>query len=205
MPIPSGYVSGQVIQAVPTGIQSGLVPIVPTSVVVGSGSATTSAYGLVTFTGASSVSLNGIFSATYNNYRIILSPDAASTTLDIQARLRISGSDVTTASSYQQENMFASDNTVTGQVSTGQSIWEFINNYSGTYSVYAICVAELQRPFLTKKKTAITNSSFVTNAGAFRTRQSGYTQESTSACDGLSIICSTGNIGGTISVYGYTI
>ena len=184
---------------------SGLVPITPTSVAVGSGTGSSSGNGLVTFSGASSISLNGVFSATYNNYRIILSPDAASTTLNITARLRIAGTDVTTAASYQQENLQASDTTVSAAADTSQTLWFVIDNYSGTYPFYAAATMELQRPFLTKKKTMISNSVYVVAAGAFRTKQAGHTQESTSACDGFSIVCSTGNIGGTISVYGYSL
>lgn len=186
------------------GATPGLNPCVPTSVAVGSGSATTSANGQVTFTGASSISLNGVFSATYDNYRVILSPDAASTTFNITARLRISGTDVTTAASYQQENIQASDGTVVGAGDLSQTLWFIIDNYNTTYPFYAAAAMEFQRPFITKKKTMLCDAVFVSSAGNFRKRQSGHTQESTSACDGLSIICSTGNMGGTISVYGYT-
>lgn len=189
---------------VSVGTTPGLVPVTPTSVAVGSGSATTSANGQVTFTGASSISLNGVFSATYDNYRIIISPDAASTTFNITARLRISGTDVTTAASYQQENIQASDSSVTGSGDLSQTLWFIIDNYNTTYPFYAAAAMELQRPFITKKKTMLCDAVFVSSAGNFRKRQSGHTQESTSACDGLSIICSTGNMGGTISVYGYT-
>ena len=189
---------------VSVGTTPGLVPVTPTSVAVGSGSATTSANGQVTFTGASSISLNGVFSATYDNYRIILSPDAASTTFNITARLRISGTDVTTAASYQQENIQASDSSVVGAGDLSQTLWYIIDNYNTTYPFYAAAAMELQRPFITKKKTMLCDAVFVSSAGNFRKRQSGHTQESTSACDGFSIICASGNMGGTISVYGYT-
>ncbi len=50
---------------------SGLVPIIPTSAVVGSGSASVSATGVVTVTGASYLSLNDVFTSAYPYYRII--------------------------------------------------------------------------------------------------------------------------------------
>jgi hypothetical protein len=53
--------------------KAGLVPVIPTSVAVGSGSASVAANGLVTFTGASSILLNGVFSATHKNYVIYFS------------------------------------------------------------------------------------------------------------------------------------
>jgi len=199
------YYDGAAWATVGPSTAGGLVAITPTSVAVGSGSGSSSGNGLVTFSGASSISLNGVFSATYNNYRIILSPDAASTTLDVTVRLRISGTDVTTAASYQQENLSASDSTASASANTSQTSWYLLDNYNATYPFYAAATMELQRPFLTKKKTMISNVVNVTAAGSFRTLQRGHTQESTSACDGLSIICSSGNIGGTISVYGYAI
>jgi len=53
MPIPAGYTSGQIVQAVPTGINSALVLIAKTS-----------------FTTTATWTLDNIFSATYDNYRI---------------------------------------------------------------------------------------------------------------------------------------
>jgi hypothetical protein len=50
---------------------SGLVPIVPTAVAVGSGSFTIGSNGLVSVTSASNVQLRGIFTSTYRNYRIV--------------------------------------------------------------------------------------------------------------------------------------
>ena len=53
----------------------GLKNVVPTSISVGSGSATVNSNGLVTFTGASSISLNGVFSSTYKSYRLVFTGD----------------------------------------------------------------------------------------------------------------------------------
>jgi hypothetical protein len=56
MPIPAGYTSGQVVQAVPTGIQSALVLIKTQT--IGSG--------------VSSITVTDAFSATYDNYKITI-------------------------------------------------------------------------------------------------------------------------------------
>ena len=50
---------------------AGLVQLMPGSVAVGSGSSTVNGNGQVSFSGASSVSFNDVFSATYDNYKII--------------------------------------------------------------------------------------------------------------------------------------
>ncbi len=52
--------------------QVGLVPIVPTSIAVGSGTGTVSTTGLVTINGATSVTLNGVFTDTYKRYKIVI-------------------------------------------------------------------------------------------------------------------------------------
>ena len=54
------------------GSRAGLAKIVPSSVAVGSGTGSANSLGTVTFSGASSVSLNGCFSSTYDNYRLML-------------------------------------------------------------------------------------------------------------------------------------
>ena len=62
---PTGTLSLDITQATP-----GLVPIVPTSVTLASGSSTISSNGLVTVTGSTNTTLNGVFSAAYKNYLI---------------------------------------------------------------------------------------------------------------------------------------
>lgn len=69
---------------------SGLVPVVPTSVTVGSGSGSVSTTGVVSITGVNSVALNGCFTSTYRTYRIIYTI-GSSTATSLQMRLRSSG------------------------------------------------------------------------------------------------------------------
>jgi hypothetical protein len=74
----------------------GLVQVVPTSVAVGSGSGSVDANGAVTFTGASSVSLNDVFSATYDNYKILISFSTTATEL-VTLRVRVGGTDLSSS------------------------------------------------------------------------------------------------------------
>ena len=55
-----------------TQIVAGLVPMLPTSVSLGSGSSSVSALGEVTFSGATSVQLNGVFTDAYTNYKVLV-------------------------------------------------------------------------------------------------------------------------------------
>jgi hypothetical protein len=73
--------------------QVGLVPIVPTSVSVGSGSASVNAAGLATFTGATHVTLNGVFSSAYAGYKIMFGTTANSATGTATYRFAQGGTD----------------------------------------------------------------------------------------------------------------
>lgn len=90
---------------------AGLKLIVPTSV-AGSG-VSVSASGKVTFTAATTISVNGCFTSSYDNYLIV-------TRLNVSAavnpfyRLRVSGSDNTTASSYTRQSLGAGSTSVSG-------------------------------------------------------------------------------------------
>jgi hypothetical protein len=182
----------------------GLVAIVPTSVAVGSGTGSSSGNGLVTFAGVSSVSLNGVFSSTYNNYRIMLTPTTASTTgINVTARLRQSGTDITTASSYVTESLYATDAVAAAGIDT-TTLWYIIDSYNTTRQEYASATMDLFKPFNATIKTMISNCHFNTGS-ATRTAQRSGTQSGTATCDGITISASTGTIGGTISVYGYSL
>jgi hypothetical protein len=69
----------------------GLVLMKPSTVVNG----TDNGKGTVSFSAATSVSLNDVFSSTYDHYRVVL--DAVGLDVDFRFRLRASGSDNTTS------------------------------------------------------------------------------------------------------------
>lgn len=85
----------------PTGTRSlnianatpGLTPVIPTSVVIASGSGEVNSLGELSFTGASSISLNGVFTSEYRNYKILLRYTPASGAVNVSWRTRTSGTD----------------------------------------------------------------------------------------------------------------
>lgn len=102
---------------------NGLVLIKPTSV-ASTGtrvnrSATINTNGSVTFTVCDSVSLNGVFSSTYDNYIVDIRYDTLSTGRElITMRLRLSGTDNQTASSYVSQLLRSTSTTVSGSRTT---------------------------------------------------------------------------------------
>ena len=97
---------------------NGIVLLTPTSVdVTGAGSsATINAGGSVTFSSCTTLSLNGVFSSTYDNYIIDMRHLHASTSEIIKLRLRLAGTDEASSvpNNYTYQSLYASSTTVGG-------------------------------------------------------------------------------------------
>jgi hypothetical protein len=72
--------------------------VVPTTVAQSGGSASISTLGAVTFTGVTSVSLNGCFTGTFDNYKVIYQISTSSAAANLFFKVRASGTDL--ASGY---------------------------------------------------------------------------------------------------------
>lgn len=173
----------------------GLVLVSPTSIANSGGSASSS-NGTTTFSGVSSISLNGVFSATYQNYRIIVNvaPSGVGT---FQMRFRSSGSD-NTSTNYKSNGIYSVWNTSTVNVTNydSQSYWA-LHYFSGTTRQGR--AIEVLAPFLSTEKTF---SSLGANTDAGST-YSGYFS-ATNSFDGFTLLPPAGvTITGTVRVYGY--
>ena len=176
--------------------QGGLVQVIPTSVAVGSGSGSAAANGAVNFTSVSSVSLNGCFNSTYENYMIKFNHSSQTNNGGaIYFRLRGSGSDLAT-SNY--------DNKILG-------IDANANNFSGVFNYHYLGAmasdmghAEIQvyKPNSPVNSRTITHTSLGYNGNQiYYTGGSRFT--TTTAADGFSILPASGTFTGTIRIYGY--
>jgi len=167
----------------------GLVLVKPSTVVGG----TDNGKGTVSFSAASTVSLNDVFSSTYANYKIIFSAKADSTR-DIQFRLRVSGSDASGSSNYlwHREASFTSGSLDSDNTST---FW--IVSVTDTVAEFPI-VIDLSNPFLAQ------TTGIVAVGGRHTLTQTiaGYHNQATSYT-GFTIFPSSGNFTGNVSVYGY--
>jgi len=184
------------------GTTPGLVSITPTSISVGSGTATSAGNGQVTFTGVgTNLSLNGVFSATYTNYLVLIEKQTASGTGGLNFRLRSGTTDNINANYDQGIIRVTQAGTVSGQGLNAQTNWFFnINDYS-----YQYISLTLFSPFVTSFTGLQT--SYVENDGTtsfYTAIQNGQNQESYSA-NGLTFLVSGGTITGKVTVYGYTI
>ena len=179
------------------GSRAGLAKIVPSSVAVGSGTGSASTTGTVTFSGASSVSLNDVFSTTYQNYRILIT-GTGTANQDFGMRLRVSNSDDSTASSYVYQYINGNSTTVAGLRNT-TNLW-----YVGI--IGSTLKSQLELTLAYPFEVSPTNfycSSASGESSAFL-RLSGGTHNQSTSYTGFSLIASSGTISGEVSVYGYT-
>jgi hypothetical protein len=182
MGIPNGYTSGQVVQAVPTGINSALV-------LINAGS----------FTAANTASLpTGSFSSTYKNYKVIYQLSAVSGANPLRIRFRTAGTD-NSASSYE----FAQFGYQYGATATANNQSTGADNF---YLGSSISYSALSMDVLTPQATAQTimqanvngNNGSVDAAFIYDGRF-----VATTSFDSMTLYVSTGTITGTFRVYGY--
>ena len=178
---------------------SALTLITPTSTANSSGSVSTSG-GEVTFTSVSSISLNGVFSSTYTNYLIITDSIIGSTDLDMNMRLRASGTNTTTNYNIMNwDKPFASS--VSAPVSVGTNSFGTTQWYVGDTESTGYQHNEI---FISSPNKA-TETSFV---GKFITRVAlqygGGNQTDSTQFDGFTFTASTGTVSGVVRVYGYS-
>ena len=178
---------------------SGLVQIVPTSVAVGSGSGSVDANGRITFTGASSISINDVFSSTYENYRILLKVTSGSTNIGVRLRWRVSGSDASGASDYR--------NVVSGNASSGSSqnstaLLSYVDVGGANSTDGCITDFVVRNPNVAEKTFSISMGTYAYSITYYNILTSGVHLLST-AYTGFTLLTDTGTMTGTVSVYGY--
>jgi hypothetical protein len=173
---------------------AGLKLIVPSSV-AGSG-VSVSASGKVTFTAATTVSINGVFSATYDNYLIVCRHLHSTTNTTFQFRLRASGSDASGAN-YTQQLLRAGSTTVFGIRQTGDTIGNctFLSadNRSGHHQY-------LYGPALAQPTAYRTVAVSGASGGAIE--EWAGTHSLSTAYDGISLIAPANTMTGACTVYG---
>lgn len=179
MPIPAGYTSGQIVQAVPTGINSALVLIKTQTI----GSA------------VSSVEVTGAFSTTYDNYLITVSGGVASGNVDLKLTLGA------TATGYYYGLVYVNLGGTSPVALSGSNATSWAYAGSGTSDTLSFFV-NVDNPFATKRtmvRAGLAQPNTVGAAGSFN----GFLANDTSYT-AFTITTSSGTItGGTIRVYGY--
>lgn len=175
--------------------RSGLIPVVPSSVVVSSGSASTNATGTISFTGAGSMSVNGAFTSSYKAYRLVFRALGSTTAVNLGFKFRASGTDWASgyygASAYSSfagnlANADARNNGSDGYLGGMTSG----NSTSGTYEISPLA-----------GQSALTGIVNVAYAGAISMMS--YSAPTSPSPDGITIYPTSGTMTGTLQIYGY--
>jgi hypothetical protein len=184
----------------PAATAPGLAIVTPTST-ANSGGSLTVVGGFITFTAVNSVSLNGVFSSTYDNYRIMIRSTAASSNGQLNMRLRAAGTDAS-GGDYAKQDVSGFGGTAGAGASTGQTSWNigyiatsYGNRYMGTLDVLG--------PNMALNTLATANVGQQDNTATAFTIQANLNHGLTTQYDGLSLIAAAGTISGYIRVYGY--
>lgn len=163
-------------------------------------SATINTNGSVTFSTCTALSLNGIFTSTYDNYMIVCRVSHNTTTANyvINSRLRTSGTDATSTSDYNTQTLIASSTSITAARTTADGFWKTSRvidspNWGGF-------IVNLYGPFLSQP-TAFRTISADTSSDASIYDAAG-THELSTSYDGITIYPTGVSLSGLVCVYG---
>ena len=172
------YTSAQIVQAVPTGINSALVFITGAS-----------------FSSATAVNVNNCFTSTYTNYAVFLNVDSIGTAGFATMRLRVGGTDNSSSNYYWSGTYIVYSNAqVNGEASLGTTT-SFSVAYCNLSTASQILVFDPQTTNATMFASQIINKN--TNSGHYAGNMSVTTQ-----FDGFSLVFATAATG-AYKVYGY--
>jgi hypothetical protein len=146
------------------------------------------------FSGVSSQTVNDVFSATYDNYRILFKSTGSGSIASL-FRLRASGADLSTTV-YQDETFASDSTTIGGARNTSQTAARFTYMDTGK----SIASVDLFAPFLAETKLYYSNlARGLTIISGF---MAGSINQATSYT-GITFITSAGTMTGEVSIYGY--
>jgi hypothetical protein len=180
----------------PFGPKPGMVLMKPTSIDNSSGSASVNDNGQVTFSAVTSLSLNGVFTADFDNYVLAFNAKASANEY-IRFRMRSSGTD-DSGSNYTHQYLLAGSTTIAGARSTGASngtLGIFGGNASPSANTFYIYGPALAQP---------TASRGVSMSPVSTIRIDDYvsTHSLSTSYDGITFFPDANNITGSVAVYG---
>jgi hypothetical protein len=152
--------------------------------------------GGATFSAQSTVNLDSVFSANYQNYKIELFTTNSSQVM-LQYRLRVGGVSNTTAN-YSNQYLVADSTSVLVARNTGQTIGDVGQMVLSNISFMDITVFD---PFSAAPTGMLTNTGCF--AGEAYMRNQVNVMKASTSFDGISFIPVSGTITGTVRVYGY--
>ena len=179
------------VETVISGLGSGLNIITPTSIANSGGSATSTS-GTTTFTNVSSISLNGCFSATYENYFVIVTNVTGSASTSLITRMRASGTD--SATGYNSGGSY--NGSASGNIIDTNAIGQYMDTIATSGNgnqqmIFFMPFLAISTGFMMQSyRDTLTNVRFGRHTPA-------------TSYDGFSMITASGTMSGKVRVYGY--
>ena len=158
-----------------------------------------------TFSAASSVSVDSVFSAEYDNYRVILNLASASLTCQLRVRWSASGTPDTSSNYWIAEHQVSGAGGHTIPVSGTSASSAHIGHYIATSSGPVDVSLNVYRPFsATWTRHDGTGSVGIGGISDFCMIQTGSLHKVTTGYDGFQLLnLESATITGSLSVYGY--
>lgn len=172
----------------------GLVPIIPTSISVNSGSASVGSNGLITFNGASQVTINGAFTSSYKHFLIEFEMQRSLSGNDLQFRYTRAGA-VESGSAYVLGGWYYTTSGTFGNYGSGTQTQQYLGssyNLNGTMTVH--------NPMDASKRTL--SQWDATAGGTTIMFKSHCYHDIANYFDGF-FLFDSGTFNGTINIYGY--
>lgn len=174
----------------------GLVPIVPTSVTLSSGSASVAADGVVSFTSSGSFVLNNCFTSTYRNYKLLVNIESYSVVADYIFLQTASGGGGA-GGTYQTRGTIQTGTSAPGQwVDAGSSY-----GYAGRIAGDSSLTYDIFDPKTTRR------TRFLGQTHGYVSSETLWTismmHDSLVSYDGIRVFMGSGLIQGTAKIYGY--
>jgi hypothetical protein len=155
------------------------------------------------FSGVASQSISDVFSTNYANYLCIVNLDLSISSQGLEARLRVSGSDNSSANYVWQKTSSNQSNAVvvgSSGNSAAATSWN-IASISGTHSTFT--KIHFFNPFVTDNTSFCAESHYFDSFANQATSTAGGSTTVTTSYTGFTLIPSGGNITGTARIYGY--
>jgi hypothetical protein len=176
--------------------RAGLVPIIPSSVTLDSGSGSIDTNGLITISGgATNIGINSCFNSNFKKYEIFYSLDLAADA-SVAHRLR-SGSTNETAAYYDRTMTYVGGNTAGGQTVNAQDSWNI--GVTGDRLQWGTIV--LDGPFLATKTVGFSSMGQGNSSRIYSVSTGSLKHRLSNSYDGFNIL-STTTLTGTIQIYG---
>jgi hypothetical protein len=184
--------------------QPGMKLVVPTSVAVGSGTGSVSTQGTVTFSGASSVSLNDVFTTTYDHYKILFNVSSSLGSAEILSlRVRVAGTDLTTSYASAYKGMNTEGTSTSFDEALSSTTLTRLGYFSSGTAGKIKGQIDMFAPFLSET-TMITGQAQSEKFGARKDSALIYGMTTvTTSYTGFTLFPSSGTMTGTVQVYGY--